>query len=363
MRLPIRGLALTVCALCLCLSACSGGGASGTDTTQPTEGPKVRVLLTAEPESISPGQTTRLIWDAMNATSCVASGAWEGERAVFGIETTAALAANTTYSLRCTGPDGIATGASTEIRVAEPPTAIAGPDRIVYAGAFVVMAGSASEDPNGYIGGYEWKQISGPEVALNNASSPQAAAFIAPIVAQPSTLTFELIAIRVGGARSTPDEITITVLPIGGELVQLTGAVHYERVPVYAAGGFVLDYQNQRMEPSRAVLVEVLDAASQTLVTTAITDEAGAYWAQVPANSTLAMRVHARSMSSSVASWSAAVRDVSAGEEPYVIEAPAVTVYEAPVIANISIASGWSSAGQLIGTRDAVRAWRCVATR
>jgi hypothetical protein len=352
MRLPIRGFASTVCALSLCLSACGGGGATGTDPTQPTEGPGVRVLLTAEPENVSSGQTTRLIWDAMNATSCVASGAWEGERAVSGIETTAALAINTIFSIRCTGPDGNATSASTEIRIVEPPSAIAGPDRIVYAGAFVVMTGSASEDPNGYIGGYEWKQISGPEVALTNASSPQAAAFIAPIVAQPSTLTFELIAIRVGGARSTPDEVTITVLPMQEESVQLTGAVHYERVPVRAAGG--LEYQNQIMEPSRAVLVEVLDASSQTLVTTAITDEAGVYSVQVPANSTLAMRVHARSMSSTAAtSWSAAVRDVSAGEEPYVIEAPAVTVYEAPVIANISIASGWSSAGQLLGTRDA----------
>lgn len=352
MRLSIRGFALTVCALCLCLSACSGGD-SGTDPTQSSEGPLVRVLLTAEPESISPGQTTTLIWDAMNATSCVASGAWEGERAVSGMETTAGLAASSSFSLRCTGSDGNATSASTEIRVVEPPTPVAGADRVVYAGAFVVMAGAAREDPNGYIDGHEWQQIVGPEVALSNASSPQAAAFTAPMVAEPTTLTFQLIAIREGGARSRPDEVTVSVLPMQSTLVQLTGAVHYERVPINA-GGFGLDYQNQTMQPSRGVLVEVLETASQTLVTTAITDEAGVYSAKVPANSTLAIRVHARSMSSAaVTSWSAAVRDVSVGEEPYVIEASAVTVYEAPVIANISIASGWSNAGQLIDVRDA----------
>jgi hypothetical protein len=64
------------------------------------------VTLTATPVSVASGATTSLTWSATNATSCAASGAWTGTKATSGTETSSALAADSTFTLNCTGPGG-----------------------------------------------------------------------------------------------------------------------------------------------------------------------------------------------------------------------------------------------------------------
>jgi len=79
------------------------------------------------------------------------------------------------------GPGGDATNA--------PPTANAGVDQVVNAGASVTLDGSGSSDPDGDAISFSWRQTLGPPVSLSEASSP-VATFTAPDTG--GTLGFEL---------------------------------------------------------------------------------------------------------------------------------------------------------------------------
>lgn len=64
------------------------------------------VSLSASPASVSPGGSSTLSWSSTNATSCTASGAWSGSRAVTGSETLINLTVTGTYTLTCSGAGG-----------------------------------------------------------------------------------------------------------------------------------------------------------------------------------------------------------------------------------------------------------------
>jgi hypothetical protein len=80
----------------------------------------LRITLSATPTTVAFGGKSRLTWSAVNATSCVARGAWSGSKSVSGTEDTAALLIDEVneFMLTCSG----ATGSVTErvqIRVAD----------------------------------------------------------------------------------------------------------------------------------------------------------------------------------------------------------------------------------------------------
>jgi hypothetical protein len=83
------------------LSACGGGGGGGGQST-----PAPTVALTANPATITAGQSTTLTWSSTNATSCTASGGWSGARATSGTEQVGSISATTTFTLACTGAGG-----------------------------------------------------------------------------------------------------------------------------------------------------------------------------------------------------------------------------------------------------------------
>ena len=64
------------------------------------------VTLSANPTTLDSGGTSTLTWSTTNATSCTASGAWSGSRAVSGSEPTGTITAMSTFTLTCTGPGG-----------------------------------------------------------------------------------------------------------------------------------------------------------------------------------------------------------------------------------------------------------------
>ena len=89
------------------------------------------------------------------------------------------------------------------------PTANAGSDQTVNAGAAVALQGSGSDADDG-IAAYQWRQISGATVALTNAQTQQAS-FTAPNSAAGGTaLEFELKVTDRGGLTAT-DTATVTV--------------------------------------------------------------------------------------------------------------------------------------------------------
>lgn len=94
--------------------------------------------------------------------------------------------------------------------VNDPPLADAGDFQSATEGDRVVLDGSGSTDPDDGIDAYQWRQISGPGVDLENSASVNAV-FEAPDVAADGTeLVFELKVSDTGGLEDT-DRVTISI--------------------------------------------------------------------------------------------------------------------------------------------------------
>lgn len=75
-------------------------------TTKPAD---PTITLSSSPVAPASGAAFDLTWTSQNATSCTASSAWSGSKALSGTEHIAALTATLTYTLTCTGVGGSAT--------------------------------------------------------------------------------------------------------------------------------------------------------------------------------------------------------------------------------------------------------------
>lgn len=75
--------------------------------------PAPAVNLSVSPAAVSPNGTAMITWSTTNATSCSATGGWNGTRPVSGTETSAALAGDTTFTLSCTGTGGSSSRSAT----------------------------------------------------------------------------------------------------------------------------------------------------------------------------------------------------------------------------------------------------------
>jgi GH35 family endo-1,4-beta-xylanase len=106
------------------------------------------------------------------------------------------------------------------------PIADAGPDQTIPEGYSVILTlGPGTEDSDGTIASYKWRQIAGPQVELNENPNdcPEGhvcgevlyeegtATFIAPATELPIALEFQLTVTDDDGAESAPDSVTITV--------------------------------------------------------------------------------------------------------------------------------------------------------
>ena len=96
--------------------------------------------------------------------------------------------------------------------IQSPPIANAGVDQIVTEGFTVSLDGASSyaTTSGATIVSYAWTQTSGPTVGLNGATTPSPI-FTAP--AQATTLSFSLTVTDSLGRVSSPDSVTITVVP------------------------------------------------------------------------------------------------------------------------------------------------------
>src|SRR5512135_2913473 len=72
---------LTATFATLAVAACGGGGGHGG-----MGGNRASVTLTANPTTITLGQSSSLTWSSNAGTSCTASGAWSGTRSNSGTE-------------------------------------------------------------------------------------------------------------------------------------------------------------------------------------------------------------------------------------------------------------------------------------
>lgn len=71
--------------------------------------PAPTVTLTSSASSVTNGQSAMLTWSSTNATSCTASGGWNGSVAISGSQSTGALTQNGSFTLTCKGGGGTGT--------------------------------------------------------------------------------------------------------------------------------------------------------------------------------------------------------------------------------------------------------------
>lgn len=114
------------------------GGVTTPTTPVPV---KPTITLQANPANIAGGGSGTLTWNSANATSCAASGGWNGNRAVTG---TLSLSPNTTtaYTLTCTGSGGSASASAT-ITVT-PPVSTPAPTIKITASPVSITKGASS---------------------------------------------------------------------------------------------------------------------------------------------------------------------------------------------------------------------------
>ena len=91
------------------------------------------------------------------------------------------------------------------------PVADAGSSLTLFSGDNSVLDGTGSSDQDGDSLSYQWSQISGPTVSLNNAQTAHPS-FTAPVVSQVTTLKFQLI-VNDGHTDSLPSIVLVTVVP------------------------------------------------------------------------------------------------------------------------------------------------------
>lgn len=107
------------------------------------------------------------------------------------------------------------------------PTANAGPNQSVAAGALVQLDGSASYDTDGTIVGYGWVQSLGDTVDLDSDTieNPK---FIAPSKAEPQALKFDLVVVDNEGATSAISSTTVNVAGVEqSDVLNILDKLHF----------------------------------------------------------------------------------------------------------------------------------------
>ncbi len=107
---------------------CSGAGGSASDTVSirvnavPVDPPSVN--LSASATQVGEGDSVTLSWSSSNATSCAASGAWNGARGTSGSMTVGPLQNSSTFVLNCSGDGGSASDSVSITVTSDPPPSV-----------------------------------------------------------------------------------------------------------------------------------------------------------------------------------------------------------------------------------------------
>lgn len=230
----------------------------------------------------------------------------------------------------------------------------AGADQVVVESSMVTLAG-AGTTASGTLT-YTWTQTGGPPVALTNADSPTAT-FMAPDVAAPVNLVFQLMV--NDGTTTLVDTVTITVQE-PQPVVTVSGLANYEYVPALP-NCRDLDFSATETRRIRGATIQILDAATDTVISAAVLSSSGTYSiSDVPANTMVYLRVRAELKQSGAPGWDIEIRDnFLPGEsdsdtpppEPqgsralYVLDGSPFNSGATNSIRNLTADSGWTGSG------------------
>ncbi len=224
-----------------------------------------------------------------------------------------------------------------------PPVADAGLNRTLSEFGNVALDGTASADPDGVIATFEWQQVSGPGVTLENPNTA-APFFAAPGVPGPTQISFELTVTDNEGAHDT-STVAITIVPAGD--VTLSGTITFDRVPVSSACVPVptcLDYSATEIVPARNVQIQIIDAANGvTVLASGATDDVGDYSVVVQNFSDVFVRVRAELVSSNMnVRVENNVHEPGEPDELWVIEGATFNTTGADIQHDMHAPSGWT---------------------
>jgi len=176
---------------------------------QPPPAPPT-VSLSANPPSVGLNETTTLTWSSSNADNCLAFGDWTGSKPTSGSETSAPLAANSTFTLVCGGAGG-ATSQSVNVTVNAPPPPPA-PTVSLSANPLSVSYNGSST--------LNWSSTNATSCTASGAwSGSRATSGSQTRSSLTTTSTFILTCIGAGGSAS--QSVTVSVEPQGNGMADL----------------------------------------------------------------------------------------------------------------------------------------------
>jgi hypothetical protein len=199
--------------------------------------PAPTVSISASPFMVTLGEQSRITWSSTNATSCVASGHWTGEKPLSDSKNTRKLTSSETFILTCTGPGGSATNQVTVAVVGGTPTD--GPTVKVTATPSTITAGSrtliswSTTNATSCTGSGDW---TGSQ-ALSGAKNTGALT---------TDEVFALTCTGPGGTASQSATVTVASAPPTGTatLSWSPPTVNTNGTPVVPLAGYHVYYQN-----------------------------------------------------------------------------------------------------------------------
>ena len=224
------------------------------------------------------------------------------------------------------------------------PSVSVGVDQSVIEGEIVQIV-AAADDPDGDLLSYLWVQLSGMSVTLGNVSQSHMSFFAPHLEGKTSeNLTFQLTVSDNKGGVST-DDVIVTINK--ATEISLSGYARYE-LPTFNSDCEGLDFTNMSVKPIRNATIEIIDADSTTLLSSATTDEFGLYTVKIPVEINIFVRVRAELKKNDTTSWDVEIRDNTVeidkpiNQRPlYFLDSDIINIQRQNVIQNLLAKTGW----------------------
>jgi hypothetical protein len=133
--------------------------------------------------------------------------------------------------------------------------------------------------------------------------------------------------------------------------VVISGTASYQRISFSSTLGSGLDFNSIQVLPIKGVDVQALGASGSVLASTT-TSDTGAYSLSVAGNTSVSIRIIARTVSSSGAVWNVEVRDNTNGSALYVLDGGLSSSGSENSTRNLTATAGWTGSSYG-GTRSA----------
>jgi Lamin Tail Domain len=240
----------------------------GVTAPEESDGDPPVLTFTATPPTIFVGSSSVLVWNATDATSCIAGGAWNGTQSISGMATVSPTL-TATYTLECININGTTTGVAA---VTVLPVTVLVPTLSFSAQPESIMNGGTST--------LAWSTTNATTCSASDGWSGLVATIGSVEVAPSATTTYTLTCSGPGGTTSPASVIVGVIQPsIPGTPRIVLSEVLYDPLSTTSAGNQGSETSNEWVEIYNAGTAPqtlsgwyIQDAASLDLLPTFILD-------------------------------------------------------------------------------------------